>query len=66
MRSGPSPVTTTIIPSRSGSLFLKLVAEQVCTRADGIAIVSSFVQGDLRRDTSKALAAEILGMMPDE
>ncbi len=66
MAAGPAPVTTTIIPSKSGSLFLKLAAEQVCARAGGIAMVSSFVRGDLGRETAKALMAEILDMVQND
>ena len=66
MTAGPSPITTTVIPSKSGSLFLKLAAEQICARANGIAIVSSFVQKEIGHETAKALMSEILDMMPNE
>ena len=44
LASGPTPVTTTIIPSKTESLFLKLVAEQISVRKKGIVLVSTFVQ----------------------
>ena len=40
LATGPAPVTTTIIPSRSESLFLKLIAERISTRMRGIALDS--------------------------
>ena len=43
LATGPTPITTTIIPSRSESLFLKLVAERISTRMRGIALVSGFI-----------------------
>ena len=32
MATGPTPTTTTIIPSRSESLFLRLLSERISTR----------------------------------
>ena len=60
LASGSTPVTTTVIPSRSESLFLKLTAERISTRIKGIAIVSSYVQKELEPDTAKALMSEIM------
>ena len=63
LANGPTPVTTTVIPSRSESLFLKLTAERISTKIKGIAIVSSFVQKELDTDTAKALMSEIVDMI---
>ncbi|QUC64766.1 hypothetical protein NsoK4_00280 [Nitrosopumilus sp. K4] len=63
LSGGPTPVTTTVIPSRSESLFLKLTAERISSRIKGIAIVSSFVQKELETDTAKALMSEIMEMI---
>lgn len=63
LASGPTPVTTTIIPSKTESLFLKLTAERISTRVKGIAIVSSFVQKELETNTAKALMSEIMEMI---
>ena len=60
LATGPTPVTTTIIPSRTESLFLKLVAERVSTMIKGIVLVSSFIQKELEPDTAKALMSEIM------
>ncbi|RNJ75934.1 MAG: hypothetical protein EB830_05155 [Nitrosopumilus sp. H13] len=63
LATGPAPVTTTIIPSKTESLFLKMMAERLSTRARGIALVSVFVQGDLGNATAKALMSEIMEMV---
>ena len=63
LATGPTPVTTTIIPSRTESLFLKLTAERISTSMKGIAIVSAFIQKELENDTAKALMSEIMEMI---
>ena len=57
---GPSPVTTTVIPSKFESLFLRLMAERISTQVKGISIVSSSIQKELEHDTAKALMSEIM------
>ena len=66
LATGPVPITTTIIPSRSESLFLKLVAERISTRVRGIALVSTFIQKQLEPDTAKSLMSEIMDMVENE
>ena len=66
LATGPTPITTTIIPSRSESLFLKLIAERISTRMKGIALVSTFIQKQLEPDTAKALMSEIMEMIENE
>ncbi len=66
LATGPTPITTTIIPSRSESLFLKLIAERISTRMRGIALVSTFIQKQLEPDTAKALMSEIMDMIENE
>ncbi len=66
LATGPTPITTTIIPSRSESLFLKLVAERISTRMRGIALVSAFIQKPLEPNTAKALMFEIMEMIENE
>ena len=63
LATGPAPVTTTVIPSKSDSLFLKLTAERISTRIRGIAIVSLFTQKELESQTVKALMTEIMEMI---
>ena len=66
MATGPTPITTTIIPSRTESLFLKLVAERISTRMRGIALVSAFIQKELEPNTAKDLMSEIMEMIENE
>ena len=60
LAAGQNPITTTVIPSKSESLFLKLVAERISSRTRGIAIVSTHVQKELEADTAKVLMTEII------
>lgn len=66
LATGPTPITTTIIPSRTESLFLKLVAERISTRMRGIALVSTYIQKELEPNTVKALMSEIMEMMEND
>ena len=66
MATGPTPITTTIIPSRTESLFLKLVSERISTRMRGIALVSVFIQKELEPNTAKDLMSEIMEMIENE
>jgi len=63
LATGPTPITTTIIPSRNESLFLKLIAERISTRMRGVALVSTFIQKELESTTAKALMSEIIEMV---
>ncbi len=66
LAGGPVPVTITIIPSKTESLFLKLAAERLSTRMRGIALVSVFVQRELGSDTAKALMSQMMEMIEDD
>ena len=66
LATGPNPITTTIIPSKNESLFLKLVAERISTRVHGIALVSAFLQKELEPDTAKGLMSEIMEMIEND
>lgn len=66
LATGPTPITTTIIPSRTETLFLKLVAERISTRMRGIALVSTFIQKELEPNTAKALMSEIMEMIEND
>lgn len=63
LATGPVPVTTTVIPARNESLFLKLTAERISTNTKGIAIVSAYVQRELEPDTAKTLMAAIMELI---
>ncbi|NMI82930.1 MAG: hypothetical protein EX284_07420 [Candidatus Nitrosopumilus sp. MTA1] len=66
LATGPKPITTTIIPSRTESIFQKLIAEQISTRMRGIALVSTFTQKELEPNTAKALMSEIMEMVDND
>lgn len=66
LATGPTPITTTIIPSRTDSIFQKLIAEQISTRMRGIALVSTFTQKELDPNTAKALMSEIMEMVDND
>ncbi len=66
LATGPTPITTTIIPSRTESIFLKLIAELISTRMRGIALVSTFTQKELEPNTAKALISEIMEMIDND
>ena len=66
LATGPTPTTTTIIPSKSESLFLRLISEWISTRMKGIALVSTYVQKELEPTTAKALMSEIMEMIENE
>lgn len=66
LATGSTPITTTVIPSRTESLFLKLTAERISTRMRGIALVSTFIQKELEPNTAKALMSEIMEMIEND
>ncbi len=57
--TGTVPVTTSIIPAKSESLFLKLMTEQLSSIIKGINIVSAFIPKELENKTAKTLIAKI-------
>ena len=57
--TGTVPITTSIIPAKSESLFLKLMSEQLASIITGINIVSAFIPKELENKTAKTLIAKI-------
>ena len=53
------PITTSIIPAKTESLFLKLMSEQLSSIITGINITSAFIPKDLENRTAKILVAKI-------
>ena len=53
------PITTSIIPAKSESLFLKLISEQLSSIIAGINIVSAFIPKELENKTAKTLITKI-------
>ncbi len=66
LATGSTSITTTVIPSRTESLFLKLIAERISTRMRGVALVSTFFQKELEPNTAKALMSEIMEMIEND
>ena len=56
----PTPITTTVIPAKTASFFLKLTAEKMSTVAKGIVIVSGNIKSELKPETVKTLMSEIM------
>ena len=56
--TGTLPITTSIIPAKSESLFLKLMSEQLSSIITGINIVSAFIPKELENKTAKILIAK--------
>jgi hypothetical protein len=56
--TGTMPITTSIIPAKSESLFLKLMSEQLASIITGINIVSAFIPKELENKTAKILIAK--------
>ena len=57
--TGSVPITTSIIPAKSESLFLKLISEQLSSIISGINIISTFIPKELENKTAKTLIAKI-------
>jgi len=57
--TGSMPITTSIIPAKSESLFLKLISEQISSMITGVNIISAFIPKELENKTAKTLIAKI-------
>ncbi len=57
--TGTVPITTSIIPAKSESLFLKLISEQLSSIIAGVNIVSIFIPKELENKTAKILIGKI-------
>ena len=57
--TGTVPITTSITPAKSESLFLKLMSEQLSSIITGINIVSAFIPKELENKTAKILIGKI-------
>ena len=66
LSTGYAPITTTVIPSKNESLFLKLIAERISTQMRGVALVSSFIQKKLESNTAKAIMSKIVEMLDND
>ena len=57
---GPCTSTTTVIPAKSDSLFLRMVSERIASTAKGISITSLNTQKNLGVNTVKVLMKTIM------
>ena len=57
--TGSVPITTSIIPAKSESLFLKLISKQISSVITGVNIVSAFIPKELENKTAKILIEKI-------
>ena len=60
---GPAATTATVIPAKTDSFFLKLIAEKISTSIKGIGVVSLYTDRDLGNECSKILMGEIMEMV---
>ncbi|MEX0763570.1 MAG: hypothetical protein WDZ43_01505 [Nitrosopumilaceae archaeon] len=58
--TGTRTNTATVIPSKSESLFIKMVSERIASISNGICIVSLNTQKELGLETMKTLMNEIM------
>ncbi|MGI0102231.1 MAG: hypothetical protein ACREA7_06510 [Nitrosotalea sp.] len=58
--SGGRTSTATVIPSKSETIFLKMVSERVASTINGICIFSLNIQKELELDSMKVLMNEIM------
>ena len=60
INSGPVPSTSTIIPPKSETLFLKLVSEKIAYVKQGMCLITGNFEKALEKDTTKQLMDTIL------
>ena len=60
INSGPVPSTSTIIPPKSETLFLKLVSEKIAYVKQGMCLITGNFEKALEKDTTKQLMDVIL------
>ena len=58
--SGGRTSTATVIPSKSETVFLKMVSERVASTINGICIFSLNIQKELNLESMKVLMEEIM------
>jgi hypothetical protein len=58
--SGGRTSTATVIPSKSETIFLKMVSERVATTSNGICIFSLSIKKELELDSMKVLMNEVM------
>lgn len=59
----PYPLTSTVIPAKTESFFLKLIAEKLSKLTKGITIISANFRKEISSQTTKILMNEIMEMI---
>ena len=59
MYNRTAPVTTQVIPLKYGSLFMRLAAERLAVRMDGVAILSVNILADVSPQVAKEIMREM-------
>ena len=57
---GAMPITTTVIPAKSESLFLKLVAEKIASNTKGVCIATASFERELDSESTKQIMSKIM------
>lgn len=57
------PATTTVIPTKTDSMFLKLAAEMISSRTRGIAMVSLSVKSEIPSTITRTILLKIMDMI---
>jgi len=60
INTGPVPTTTTVIPAKSDSLFLKLIAEKIATNQKGVCLVTASVERELDKESTKQIMNKVM------
>jgi hypothetical protein len=60
INSGPMPITTTVIPAKSESLFLKLIAEKIASDKQGVCIATASFERELDSESTKQIMNKIM------
>lgn len=58
-----TPATTTVIPAKTDSLFLKLAAEMISSKTRGISMTSMSVNSAIPPDAARAILSKITDMI---
>jgi hypothetical protein len=58
--AGRTTSTATVIPSKSETIFLKMVSERVASTINGICIFSLNIQKELELDSMKVIMNEVM------
>ena len=58
-----TPISTSVIPDKTDTFFLKLVAEMVSSRTRGIATVTSSIKTKVPTDITRTIISKVIEMV---